>query len=318
MGGANSDLMNRRIERLLWLACVLACSVLLVEIIGGMLAHSLALLAHAAHTFATVAILAIALAALRPGRGRGGAGRHRSVAYHRFTVLAAAFNAMLLFTVAWFILYEAYRRIAAPPQVDAAVMLGIAVLGLLLNVVSMQLLRTGKDGERDLKAVSRAPARDLLGIGGLIAGAIVILFTAWTWVDILLATVLALTVVPRSWLLLQATVNALIAGVPEEIDVETLRECLLAMPGIKGVHDLRAWASASGKICLTVHVVHSPEQPAMLVQTGIRRMLAGQFAITDATVQCELSPCDQTDQVQQFSRRSADGRPHQRHAGHGH
>jgi cobalt-zinc-cadmium efflux system protein len=159
MGAGHSHVSANQNERSLWIALGLTTGFLIAEVIGGIVTGSLALISDAAHMFTDAAALAIALAAMRIARRP--ADRQRSFGYYRFEILAAAFNALLLFCVALYILYEAYRRLESPPEIQSTGMLVVAVLGLMVNLVSMRFLSGGKEENLNVKGASagRNPAR---------------------------------------------------------------------------------------------------------------------------------------------------------------
>jgi cobalt-zinc-cadmium efflux system protein len=313
MDAGHSHVSDNQNERSLWIALGLTTSFLIAEVIGGVVTGSLALIADAAHMFTDAAALAIALVAVRIARRP--ADRQRSFGYYRFEILAAAFNAMLLFCVALYILYEAYRRMANPPEIQSTGMLVIAVFGLAINLISMRFLSGGKEGSLNVKGVYLEVWSDLLGSVGVIAGALIIRFTGWTWVDSAVAVGIGLWVLPRTWIRLKSSLNILLEGVPEEIDVAKLGETLLAVPGVLGFHDLHVWAISSGKVSLTVHVVHAPDTLAASTLDAISARLAKEFGITHITVQCELVPYGQTDESYHFSSKED---THASHEGHCH
>ena len=141
----------------------------------------------------------------------------------------------------------------------------------------------------------------MLGSIGVIIGAVIIKFTGYSWVDSVVAVLIGLWVVPRTWTLLKSTVNILLEGVPEDIDIEEVRKTLAAVPGVTSFHDLHVWALSSGKASLTVHVVNDNEVDAEReVMPVIRKQLAERFGITHITVQCELVPCGRTDEEHHF------------------
>ncbi len=303
------------------IALGLTTTFLLVELVAGVLTQSLALISDAAHMFTDTAALAIALVAVRMGKRAADA--KRTFGYHRFEILAAAFNAMLLFGVAVYIGFEAYLRLKSPPEVESTGMLVVALIGMAVNLVSMRMLTGGKDANLNMKGAYLEAWSDMLGSLGVVIGALVIKFTGWYWVDSAVAVLIALWVLPRTWSLLRASVNILLEGVPEGIDLAKVREALLTVPGVTSIHDLHVWALTSGKVSLTVHVVN---ESAVNAETSIlpevRRRLADQFAITHITVQCELEPCHQTDEEHHFAEVEPAG-GHERpgahdHAGHKH
>ncbi len=273
-------------ERALWMALGLSASFLGAEIIAGLVFESLALLADAAHMFTDAAALAIALAAVRIARRPADA--KRTYGYHRFEILAAAFNAVLLFGVAVYIVHEAYLRFNAPARVQPLGMLAVAVLGLAVNLLSMRLLHGGKDSSLNVKGAYLEVWADMLGSIGVIAAALVIHFTGWGWVDTLVATGIGLWVLPRTWMLLKESLNILLEGAPDGVDVGEVGRTILALPGVTGVHDLHIWALTSGKNALTVHVVHAEGAGGAALIERIQAELAGRFRIFHSTLQLEL------------------------------
>lgn len=292
-------------ERALRLALLLTTTFLIAEVIAGFLTGSLALISDAAHMFTDAAALAIALVAVRIGKRP--ADSRRTFGYYRFEILAAAFNAILLFLVAIYILIEAYQRLKNPQEIQSTGMLIVAVLGLGINLVSMRLLSGGKEHSLNVKGAYLEVWSDMLGSIGVIAGALIIRFTGWSWVDSLVAVAIGLWVLPRTWLLLKESLNVLLEGVPEGIGVEQVQQALLAVPGVRSLHDLHVWTISSGKVSLTVHVVcAAAEMPNDRLLASIRSMLAEQFAIHHATVQLEQDPCEQANEGHSFSPPSQD------------
>jgi cobalt-zinc-cadmium efflux system protein len=296
-GHAGHDHTAGASEKSLRIALALTASFLLVEFIGGIVTESLALISDAAHMLTDVLALVIALVAIRMARRK--ADSRRTFGYARFEILAAAFNAMLLFGVAVFIVYEAWRRLSQPPDLEPTGMLAIAVLGLVVNLISMKVLSSGRDESLNVKGAYLEVWSDMLGSLGVIIGAVLIRFTGLDWIDSAVAILIGVWVVPRTWTLLKSSVNILLEGVPEEIELADVRESILAVPGVRSLHDLHVWALSSGKVSLTVHVVCAHgSQPARDVLPQVQRMLAEKFGITHVTVQCEGEdePCHQADE----------------------
>jgi cobalt-zinc-cadmium efflux system protein len=279
-------------ERSLRLALLLTGGFMLAEVVGGFALNSLALISDAAHMLTDAAALAIALAAIRVARRP--ADDRRTFGYHRFEILAAAFNALLLFAVAGYILIEAWARWRAPPEVQTTGVMVIALLGLLINLASMRLLRAGKDSSLNVKGAYLEVWSDLLGSVGVLVGALVIRFTGWNWVDPLIAVAIGLWVLPRTWILLRDTLNILLEGVPEGIDIAAVRESLRSVDGVVDLHDLHVWALTSGKPSLSVHLVVQPgPDDARAVLRAARAVLAERHRVTHVTVQLETEPCEQ-------------------------
>ncbi|MDU5079364.1 cation diffusion facilitator family transporter, partial [Enterobacter sp.] len=228
-------LPSERNEKSLWIALALTGSFLLAEVAAGIVFNSLALLSDAAHMFTDAAALAIALAAVRVARRPADA--KRTYGYYRFEILAAAFNALLLFGVAGYILYEGWQRLREPAQVQSSGMLVVAVLGLIVNLISMRMLQGGKDKSLNVKGAYLEVWSDMLGSIGVIGAALVIRFTGWVWVDAVVAVAIGLWVLPRTWLLLKESLNVLLEGVPDGIDMGALMASVQAVPGVTGLHD---------------------------------------------------------------------------------
>lgn len=301
-------------QRALLLALILTTLFLAVEVIGGLLTGSLALLSDAAHMFTDTAALAIALAAIRIGRRR--ADHKRTFGYYRYEILAAAFNAILLFAAALYILVEAWQRLRHPPAIQSTGMLAIAVLGLAVNLLGMRILSGGKDASMNVKGAYLEVWSDMLGSIGVIAGALLIRWTGWSWIDSLVAVGIGAWVLPRTWTLLRESLNVLLEGVPQDLAIADVEAALRGVPGVAGLHDLHVWAISSGKTSLTVHVV-APDgadgYPRLLRE--IRHMLAHRFGIHHSTVQLEPEPCEQARDVHSFAGAHAEARDA---AGHAH
>ncbi|MDN4591758.1 cation transporter [Xenophilus aerolatus] len=276
-------------ERPLWIALILTSTFLVAEVIGGVVTGSLALISDAAHMFTDAAALAIALAAIRVGKRQADA--KRTFGYYRFEIIAAAFNALLLFGVAIYILFEAYQRIKSPPSIESTGMLVIATLGLVINLISMRLLAAGKDESLNVKGAYLEVWSDMLGSIGVIVGAIVIRFTGWTWVDSAIAVLIGLWVLPRTWILLRDSVNILLEGVPADLDIAAIRRALGGVPGVSSVHELHVWAMTSGKASLSVHLV-SPRGDADKLTRACAHLLEEKFALHHTTIQVEKVPCE--------------------------
>ncbi|MGB6104935.1 MAG: cation diffusion facilitator family transporter [Pusillimonas sp.] len=282
--GANAN------ERSLKRALLLTSTFLVVEVVGGIWSGSLALLSDAAHMFTDAVALGIALLAIR--MGRRAEDDARTFGYARFEILAAAFNALLLFVVAGYVLYEAYRRFSEPPEVQSVAMLVVATAGLIINFISMRMLTGGKDKSLNIKGAYLEVWADLLGSVGVIVGAIVIYFTGWTWVDTLVAVAIGLWVLPRTWVLLSESVNVLLEGVPSEVVLQDVREQLVNHPGITNVHDLHVWSLSNGKTSLTAHVVYDSTINPQRALEEIRAGLIEKFSIRHSTIQMETEVCE--------------------------
>ncbi|TDR45588.1 cobalt-zinc-cadmium efflux system protein [Tahibacter aquaticus] len=282
-------------ERSLRIALVLTGTFLIAEVIGGIVTNSLALLSDAAHMFTDVAALAIALLAIRIGKRA--ADRRRTFGYARFEILAAAFNAVLLFLVALYILWEAVDRFRTPAPVQSTAMMVIAALGLIVNLISMRLLQAGSEKSLNVKGAYLEVWSDMLGsVGVLVAGA-VIQFTGWTLIDPIIAVLIGFWVLPRTWVLLKDSLNVLLEGVPSGMALENIEAEVRTIPGVVAVHDLHVWAVSSGKALLTAHVVRdgTTEIADSALLATVRARLKGRFDVHHATLELErAAPGDTT------------------------
>ena len=278
-------------ERPLWWALGLTASFLVAEVVGGLLTNSLALLSDAAHMGTDVLALAVSLVAVRLSRKPADA--KRTYGYARMEAIGAVVNGGLLFLVAAYILWEAAGRFRDPPEVASTGMLVIASIGLAINLVSMRLLKAGSGTSLNLKGAYLEVWSDMLGSVGVIAGAMLIKFTGWTVVDPVIAVLIGLWVLPRTWVLLREAGQVLMQGVPKGVDLEEIRATLAAHADVAAIHDLHAWAMGSRQPVLTAHVVL---REGATDPDRVREVLAGllleRFGIEHATLQVEGTACE--------------------------
>ena len=272
----------------LTIALALTFTFLIVEVVAGFITQSLALLSDAAHMFTDAAALAIALAAIKIGQKP--ADDKRTFGYQRFEILAALFNAMMLFVVAIYILYEAYQRFSQPPEIQSLGMLIVAALGLIINLISMKILVSSSQDSLNVKGAYLEVLSDALGSVGVIIGALVIYFTGWMWVDTVIAVLIGFWVLPRTWVLLKQSINILLEGVPSEIDIESLRNDLLALEGVQSIHQLKVWAITSKNVHLTAHLIAPDVDPRALYHQAVE-LLGHEHGITQVTLQIEEDEC---------------------------
>lgn len=293
-GHAHSHGANASSTRLI-IALALTSAFLLAEVAGGIIFKSLALLSDAAHMFTDVAALAIALAAIKIGQKA--ADDRRTFGYRRFEILAAAFNAVLLFGVAVYVLIEGVRRILDPEVVQSTGMLVVAVIGLIINLISMRVLAGGADKSLNVKGAYLEVWADMLGSVGVIAGGLVIRFTGWAWVDPIVAIAIGLWVLPRTWILLRASTNILLEGAPSGVALSDVRTAIAGTPGVDGVHDLHVWISGADQPSCSAHVSLSLGADADTVRSAIAARLRADFDVHHVTVQTERVACEVTDDL---------------------
>jgi cobalt-zinc-cadmium efflux system protein len=271
------------------IALALNLSVLGAELAGAWWFGSLALLSDAAHMFTDAAALAIALAALaiakRPADDR------RSFGYRRFEILAAAFNAVLLFLVAGVVLVEGIRRFFDPVPVASLGMMAVAALGLVANIAAMAVLSGGRGHSMAVKGAYLEVMADAFGSLAVIVGAGAIYLTGRQWLDPLIGIGIALWVLPRTWNLLRDTTQILLEGVPTRLSLSEVREALADADGVSGVHDLHLWSMAGDDASLTAHVELEDGMEPEGVRVALIRMLDQRFSVRHVTLQLEQGPC---------------------------
>lgn len=279
--GANAKMLR-------W-ALALTSTYLVAEVIGGFAFNSLALLSDAAHMLTDVAALVIALLAIK--MGKKAPDEKRTFGYRRFEILAAAFNAVLLFFIAIYVFVEAIKRFNEPQEIQSWGMLIVAAIGLGVNLISMRLLTAGKEASFNVKGAYLEVWADMIGSIGVILGALAIKFTGWTWVDPVVAVAIGLWVLPRTWILLRDTTNVLLEGVPRGLQLAQVWGEIGSLAGVTGLHDLHIWSTSNDDVSCTVHVTLGSGADADTVRQSVSALLEARFEIHHTTVQTE-SPAE--------------------------
>ena len=206
--------------------------------------------------------------------------------------IGALVNGLLLFAVAFYVLWEAVHRFSEPPEVASTGMLVIAALGLLVNLIAMRLLKAGSGESLNVKGAYLEVWADMLGSLGVIIAAVLIMITGWRVIDPIVAVLIGLWVLPRTWTLLREAGQVLMQGVPKGVDLDAVRRALTEQPGVAKVHDLHVWALASRQPVMTAHLVLAdPSLDADEVRRSATQMLEDRFHIGHATLQVESSDC---------------------------
>ncbi|MEU8540602.1 cation diffusion facilitator family transporter [Streptomyces sp. NPDC048717] len=239
------------------IALGITLSVMVVEIIGGMVADSLALIADAAHMATDAVGLGMALLAIhfanRPPSG------NRTFGYARAEILAALANCLLLLGVGGYVLFEAIGRFLEPAETRGGLTIAFALVGLVANVISLSLLMRGQQESLNVRGAYLEVLADALGSVTVLIAAGVILLTGWTYADPIASLVIGLMIVPRTVKLLRETLDVLLESAPKGVDMAEVRAHILALPGVEDVHDLHAWTITSGLPVLSAHVVVAPD-----------------------------------------------------------
>jgi cobalt-zinc-cadmium efflux system protein len=271
------------------IALSITLAVMVVEIAGGVLARSLALIADAAHMATDAVGLGMALLAIhfanRPPSG------NRTFGYARAEILAALANCLLLLGVGGYVLYEAVQRFITPVGTAGGLTVVFGAIGLVANMVSLTLLMRGQKESLNVRGAFLEVAADALGSVAVIISAAVVLLTGWQAADPIASLVIGLMIVPRSVKLLRETLDVLLEAAPKNVDMAEVRAHILALPGVEDVHDLHAWTITSGMPVLSAHVVVSSDT---LDSIGHEKMLhdlqgciGGHFDVEHCTFQLE-------------------------------
>ena len=271
-------------ERRLRIALAITGAVLVAEFAGGLAANSLALLADAGHLLTDVAALGLSLFVAsysrRPGTTR------RTYGYHRLEILAAFVNGGTLLLVSALIIWEAIARLRHPEPVASGLMLGVAVLGLVANLASAQVLHPASQGSLNVRGAYLHILGDLLGFVGTIIAALIIRWTGWLPADTIASVAVTILIVRGAWQLVRDSVDVMLESTPEHIDLNAVRAQLEAIPGIESVHDLHVWTVTSGVIAMSAHaIVREPERQQHVLEHVHDAMLL--FGIGHVTVQLE-------------------------------
>ncbi|MFI1864101.1 cation diffusion facilitator family transporter [Streptomyces jumonjinensis] len=250
------------------IALTITLSVMVLEIVGGYVTGSLALVADAAHMATDGIGLAMALIAIhfanRPPS------TNRTFGFARAEILAALANCLLLLVVGGYVLYEAVQRFVTPTETKGGLTIAFALVGLLANVISLSLLMRGQKDSLNVRGAYLEVLNDALGSVAVLISATIILTTGWQAADPIASLVIGLMIVPRTWKLLRETLNVLLEAAPKGVDMAEVREHVLALPGVEDVHDLHAWTITSGMPVLSAHVVVSQ---SVLDSVGHEKML---------------------------------------------
>jgi cobalt-zinc-cadmium efflux system protein len=273
-------------QRRLRLALVLTAVFLVAEVVGGFVSNSLALLADAGHMLTDVAALALTLFVVwfsrQPSRPE------KTYGYLRWEILAAFLNGATLLLVSAAILWEAFIRLRTPEPLESAVMLYVAVGGLLVNAVSAWILYPVHQHSLNARGAYLHVLGDLLGSVGTVGAAIIVRWTGFLAADPIASIVVTLLVIRSAWRLVRESIDVLLEATPAHISLGSVRARLESIPGIESVHDLHVWTVTSGMIAMSVHaVVCLPEQHQVVLEDAVGAMR--EFGIGHVTIQLEKS-----------------------------
>lgn len=283
---------NRDTSRLKW-TLALVVAYMAAEVVGGIIADSLALLADAGHMLSDAGSLSLALFAMwiarRPPTPE------KTYGYYRTEILAALANAVTLVLISFYIFYEAYHRLQDPPEVLGPLMMGVAVGGLLVNVVGLFLLHSGRGKSLNMQGAWLHVMADAAGSVGVIVAGVLIWWRGWNLADPIASVLIGLLVLASSWKLLKESVAVLMQATPSHIDVEEVRNAMMGVAGVEAVHHLHVWTITSGMESLSAHVVVNGERRARDVLAEVRNVIHERFGIEHSTIQLEPEAFEETE-----------------------
>jgi len=263
----------------------LTASYMVVEVVGGLVTGSLALLADAGHMLSDAFSLGLALVAVwlaqRP------ATPNRSFGYKRAEILAALLNGATLVAISVWIFVESYNRLWEPPEILGGWMLAVAALGLVVNVAGALILSRSGGESLNVQGALRHVIADVMGSVGAIAAALVILATGWRYADPLISALIGLLVLASSWRLLRDSTNILLEGTPPGMDATKVGESMAAAEGIREVHDLHIWTITSGFPALAAHVLVGHDEDCHARRRDLEDLLAREYSIKHTTLQVD-------------------------------
>ncbi len=272
-------------RRALSVVFALTASYMVVEVVGGLVTGSLALLADAGHMLSDAFSLGLALVAVwlaqRP------ATPNRSFGYKRAEILAALLNGATLVAISVWIFVESYNRLWEPPEILGGWMLAVAALGLVVNVAGALILSRSGGESLNVQGALRHVVADIMGSVGAIAAALVILATGWRYADPLISALIGVLVLASSWKLLRDSTNILLEGTPPGIDANKVGESMAAAQGVREVHDLHVWTITSGFPALAAHVLVGHDEDCHARRRDLEDLLAREYSIKHTTLQVD-------------------------------
>ncbi|MFC8930665.1 cation diffusion facilitator family transporter [Rhodococcus sp. NPDC057135] len=275
----------------LWIAAGLGLVTFVLQVTVGLFTSSLALLSDSAHVFTDIFGIFMALAAILVAQ-RAARRPDRTFGMYRTEVFAALANAILLFAVAGWVLYEAASRFSDPPEVPGLPVAIVAVVGLAMNVIAFLMLRSGAKESINIRGAYLEVMADMVGSIGVLVSGLVTLAFGWRYADPVIGVAIGLFVLPRAFNLGRHAVRILLQQAPDRIDVTSIIEKINTLPGVVDAHDLHVWTLTSGMEVASVHVTAASDADPTTVLAATQTLLAEAFELEHATVQVELQGSD--------------------------
>ncbi|WNB91518.1 cation diffusion facilitator family transporter [Bacillus sp. NEB1478] len=259
---------------------------MIVEVVGGLLTNSLALLSDAGHMLSDAAALGLSFLALTYGQRK--ATHSKTFGYKRFEILAAFLNGLTLLIISLYIFWEAYQRLMNPPEVVSKGMLIISFIGLAVNIAAAYILMKGdKDENLNVRSAFLHVLGDMLGSVGAIIAALLIMFLGWSIADPIASIIVAILIIISAFRVTKESFHILMEGSPLNIDVAKVREALMGLPEVKDVHDLHVWSITSDFPALSCHIVKESDTNYQTVLKAANKLLHDQFHIEHTTIQID-------------------------------
>lgn len=282
-GHSHSHTNNKK--ALFW-AFLLIATFMVVEVIGGVITNSLALLSDAGHMLSDAAALGLSLFAMKLGERK--ATHSKTYGYKRFEIIAAALNGLTLIVISIYIFVEAYQRLTNPPEVQSMGMLTISVIGLIVNIIAAWILMRGdKDENLNVKSAFLHVLGDMLGSVGAITAALLIYFFGWGLADPIASIAVAILIIISGWRVTKESFHVLMEGTPEQIKVNEVKDEIMKIPEVKDVHDVHVWSITSGVLMLSGHIAVEGEGAHDRVLRTAQKLLHDRFDIDHSTLQVE-------------------------------
>ncbi len=258
-----------------------------VEIIAGLWGNSLALLTDAAHNFTDVIALGLSWYALGLASQPAHAGK--TFGYHRAGILVALVNSTTLVLISLGIFYEAYRRLIAPSEVNASILMGVGIIAFIINLGTALLIKKGSEHDLNLRSTFLHLMGDVLSTLGAFTAGVIIYFTNWNWLDPLASILIGALILWNAWGILRQTIHILLESTPENVDIKNMLDDLLQIQGVLGVHDLHVWSINENLRMLSAHIVTDDISisAGLPIQQEINEVLSHKYHIQHATLQLE-------------------------------
>jgi cobalt-zinc-cadmium efflux system protein len=285
---------NRRYsstQRNLLIVLSITAVVMIAEIVGGLLANSLALLSDAGHMLTDILALGLSIVALRFAQRPPTASK--TFGFYRLEILAAFFNGMLLFFISFYIFYEAYDRLAHPEEIKGLVMLVVAAIGILANGAGIVILKKSALRNLNVRSAFFHIVGDTISSGGVIVGGLLILFTGWYLVDSLIGVFIGMLILRGAYSLLRESIDIFLEATPKDVNVEKMLDDLRKIEGVKEIHHLHLWTITSGIYAMSAHVLIEDllvSRSAQILQE-IESLLQGKYDMEHTTIQFESESC---------------------------